>query len=295
MTEFATILGLPVVMATSRAGRPNAFGDEAGECPFCPGAEAQTPPPLLVVPRAGSWDLRVVPNLYPIIAAGPGGPRHEVVIETPDHDDEPSRWTAGRARLVVGTWIDRLVAMRSRTDVSLALMFRNQGGRGGASLPHPHSHIAGLPELPASLASQSAPSCAICADLARGRRILAEMKGLVAWCPAIPAFPWEIAITSRIHTGDPSSLVEHRDELAALLRSAIHAHAERGLGDANWILRTSPRDAADALHWTLSLHPRVSGIAGYELATASLVNVVDADTAWRDLAPLFSATSPTSR
>ena len=81
--------GRDVIVAAARAARPTTFaigGDEdasSGECPFCPGAEAKTPPE---VARAGSgepdgpgWQVRAFPNLYPIVET------HEVVVLSPDH------------------------------------------------------------------------------------------------------------------------------------------------------------------------------------------------------------------
>ncbi len=37
-------------------------------CPFCPGKEGKTPPPILTLPHdkgATGWDVCVVPNKYP--------------------------------------------------------------------------------------------------------------------------------------------------------------------------------------------------------------------------------------
>lgn len=288
MIDPSTLLAFGVISAPDRARRPSAFAAAPPEeCPFCPGAEDQTPPPLMI--RGGDrWELRVVPNLYPIVPAGPHGPRHEVVIETAAHDGRPASWSHGRTVDVVSVWMERLALMHQRADVEIALMFRNQGTLGGASLSHPHSHVIGLPAVPPAISARNDEHCLVCEDLARSTRVLESCDGLVAWCPENPAFPWEIAITSTRHTGTPWVEPSFPEAIALLLTRAIRAYESRDLRDQNWILTTAPGRASDSLHWTLSLHPRVSAIAGFEIATGILVNVIDADTAWRDLSPGFS-------
>src|SRR5690348_7419788 len=81
--------GRDVIVAAGRAARPVTFArvsDEtagSGECPFCPGAESQTPPEVARIgpgePDQPGWDVRAFPNLYPIVDA------HEVVVLSPDH------------------------------------------------------------------------------------------------------------------------------------------------------------------------------------------------------------------
>ena len=54
-----------------RDARPHANGPETHGCPFCPGHEAETPPPVLELALDGSespWFVRVFPNLFPIVS-----------------------------------------------------------------------------------------------------------------------------------------------------------------------------------------------------------------------------------
>lgn len=104
-----------VIIGGERAGRPNEFVEAASRakdlpCPFCPGHEDQTPPPIAVYPASPSagaapdavckagdigrnreiggnsdhhracevlarcdWAVRVVPNKYPAVCEPPGG------------------------------------------------------------------------------------------------------------------------------------------------------------------------------------------------------------------------------
>ena len=103
------ITGRWVIISTERGRRPIDFLRDSviingqKNCPFCPGAEAKTPPEILVYGRNGGgantsgWSIRVVPNRFPALGIegeldregdglfdkmnGVGA--HEVVVETP--------------------------------------------------------------------------------------------------------------------------------------------------------------------------------------------------------------------
>ncbi len=76
------VTGRWVVIAPERAARPIALADyaprhrahdESRPCPFCPGAESETPNEVYALrdahtaPNAPGWRLRVVPNMYPAV------------------------------------------------------------------------------------------------------------------------------------------------------------------------------------------------------------------------------------
>src|SRR5918994_5140503 len=101
------LTGRWVVIAANRASRPGMLVSpqvpipENEPCPFCPGNEDETRPPLETYGRNGEWVVRVVPNRYPAFegdeylhvhnlgpvftqAAASGA--HEVLVYTRDHD-----------------------------------------------------------------------------------------------------------------------------------------------------------------------------------------------------------------
>lgn len=282
------ILNVDVLYAPGRSTRPGAFGDRASDCPFCPGNEHMTPPALAQLPGDGDWDLRVVPNLYPITGT-PASPLHEVVIESPRHDESIFSWPLERTERVVRLWLERLDLLRARSDVAFAFMFRNEGRAAGASLEHPHSQVIALPAKPPRTTGGSDP-CAICTDLDQSSTVLRTSGDLVAWCPSPSAFPWEIAISTRAHEARvPRDSA--RSHAAVLLQQAIRAWQGRGIASGNILLIEQP----DSGHWTLSLLPRVTGIAGFELATGLMINVIDERSAADDLRAWFSDSEPTPR
>ncbi|MCX5910030.1 MAG: galactose-1-phosphate uridylyltransferase, partial [Deltaproteobacteria bacterium] len=106
------VTGRWVIISTERGKRPTDFGipkpkPKAAFCPFCPGNEGKTPPEILAFRQEGTcpngpgWRLRVVPNKFPALRVegeinregvgvydkmyGIGA--HEVIIETPNHEE----------------------------------------------------------------------------------------------------------------------------------------------------------------------------------------------------------------
>src|SRR5687768_9472736 len=96
-----------VLIATARGLRPRKAEDalptdtreRVPECPFCPGNEHLTPPTLLAAPPSGEWQVRIVENLYPVLADSAAQQslslglqqiisaygRHEVIIDHRQH------------------------------------------------------------------------------------------------------------------------------------------------------------------------------------------------------------------
>src|SRR5258706_34140 len=127
------ITGDPVILAPGREERPNVY--DGAPCPFCPGAEDQTPPEIV---RDGDpWRIRVFPNRYPPTENA------EVVVESANHDDVFDALSPDHAQRVIEITFDRYHAMTS--DAAYVCIFKNHGRLAGASIPHLHSQLVGTP------------------------------------------------------------------------------------------------------------------------------------------------------
>src|SRR5688500_10146773 len=137
------VTGRWVIISTERRKRPTDFRLESVSvtpdegCPFCEGHEHMTPRELFAHRRNGSgpnspgWDLRVVPNQFPVLRVEGSLDRqaeglfdkmngigaHEVIIETPHHDQtlatkddaavEQVLWALDRKSVVKGEASDQ--------------------------------------------------------------------------------------------------------------------------------------------------------------------------------------------
>ena len=260
MTSFRAnpLTGDTVLFAPGRAERPRAFGEESeARCPFCAGHESDTPP---AVAQVGSpWRVRVFPNKYPPVDGA------EVIVESPTHGHAFD--AIAHAEEVVRTYVERY---RAHAEAAYICVFKNEGTRAGASIPHVHSQVMPLPFLPPRVRRELAGFAGACPLCAPAGEIIRETRSYVWLAPHGSAFAYQSWIVPKRHVAEMSA-VPRLDELAELLRDA--SHAMRALGSYNWAFVNFPRHAE--AHAYVDLHPRLSAIAGLELGTGTFVEIID--------------------
>lgn len=272
------ITGEPILFAPGRAARPHAFGRNNGDerCPFCPGNESDTPPEIA---RSGDpWRVRVFPNKYPAVDG------HEVIVEAPQHDAMFSG--IGDAGEVVRVYIERYSAHSKAAYVSL---FKNHGERGGASLDHLHSQLMPLPFVPPRIAIQAAAfsaaaACPLCdaIDLhARENLGLFDNGTWVAIAPYGSQHAYEQWLIPRRHQSDIAGLdAEEIDGLGAALQESTGRATEIAASHNVLFMNFPPSASA---HVYVTVMPRMTPIAGFELATGTFIDIIDPAAAARRL------------
>jgi UDPglucose--hexose-1-phosphate uridylyltransferase len=205
-----------------------------------------TPPQTLVLPEAGDWHVRVVPNLYPALD------RQEVVIQSREHVRSLSELTDSQLDLVAEAWRRRRDAVPEGYLHALV----NEGREAGASLPHSHSQLAWLPDRPPP-------------EPPRDGEVVAERDGLVAWCPRVSRLPYEAVVAPAEAERDGF----HSDLLGPALRllAELVRRLDRVAGPSP--LNAWLHDDADR-GWRLVLLPRLTVLAGLELGAGVWVNTV---------------------
>ena len=289
------ITGRPLLVATGRTERPHDTGrmapsdmlppDDAVHdgCPFCPGAEHETPPEVWAdrapgtLPNTPGWRVRAIPNRFPVLPTDEGV--HEVIINTPRHVLAFWDLTPPEMRRAIDAWAQREVAMRSDPRGLWPFLFLNQGAAAGASLQHSHAQLIGFPFSPPRLAGReqaflAAPTCPICDELEDRRlALIAEMGSLVAWCPQAPTLSGGVRIAPRAHLSEWPT--RPGTELAAILQPVMRElSALVGTSAANLWLHQRRRDGSDTMHWHIEIVPRRGTLAGMELGAGvfSLLN-----------------------
>lgn len=172
-----------VLVATARSQRPRQREapyehdrrDYAEECPFCPGHEDRTPQEILTVPASGPWAVRIVRNLYPVLAddevrpglhfgvqqAIDGYGRHEVVIDHHRHGIRIHEMDEQHLVLLFSVYRERMRELFERDErIRSVLVFKNFGPAAGGSIPHTHSQIIAMPVVPQNIHDEVAASLA---------------------------------------------------------------------------------------------------------------------------------------
>ncbi|MGK2857015.1 MAG: galactose-1-phosphate uridylyltransferase [Thermoanaerobaculia bacterium] len=297
----------PILLAPGRSERPGAWGtsgtasdSDTELCPFCPGNEEETPPELTRHGAGTAWRTRVVPNKYPAIPPIDGVPSHEVLIDAAEHDSPlESRSLDGWVEMIE-LWRECVDRHASRAGVESVLLFRNEGRAAGQSIAHPHSQLLALPFVSPRLESElmafaDGEPCPLCSatQSSRGdaaRLLIGERDGIVILCPAAPRFPYETWIVPARHECDwraGNSLA-----IATAAREAIRALRWRWPASPfNLALATAPaREVArGGYHWHLEILPRLTNLAGFELATGSWMNIVEPERAAAELRAALSS------
>jgi UDPglucose--hexose-1-phosphate uridylyltransferase len=282
-----------VILATGRDARPHQFrasdGDadsETERCPFCPGHEAMTPPEVARSgegePDGPGWRVRVVPNLYPIVEA------HEVVVLSPDHSRSFGALDDSAAIEVLTVLRDRVAAhLASGHEAAIAII--NHKREAGASLPHPHAQVLATDFLPPRIEAaidraRRAGADLVRIDAARDEALVLSNTPALAWCPYASIAPYQMRAT---HPAAGPRFDQASDEEVASVAMVVRnelARLSRALNDPpyNLIVHTVPQ-YVDEFHWYIEIIPRVSVIAGFELATGLFVNTVDPEHATKVL------------
>ncbi|HEX6261572.1 MAG TPA: galactose-1-phosphate uridylyltransferase [Actinomycetota bacterium] len=300
-----------VIIAPHRAARPRAAASverPAGlpfdaDCPFCPGNEERTPPEIARTERDGSWDQRVFANLYPALQGNgsterqgnalfremPGVGQHEVIVESPRHDERLDDMETERLARALGVWRDRYTALRERPWVKSVIVFRNFGARAGTSLPHPHSQILGTPVFAPdalrrySVATRYFDDTGHCvyddlreAELGARDRVVFENETFVALAPFASRNPYETWILPRRHRPSFGDVPDDELEGLAQALSRVLRALREGAGDPdyNLIVQSAPahEKGKPFFLWHLQLFPRTTTPAGFELGSGMSIN-----------------------
>src|SRR5688572_1571173 len=232
------VTGRWVIISTERRKRPTDFRLESvkvardDSCPFCEGHEQMTPRELLALRRNGSganstgWDLRVVPNQFPVLRVEGSVDRqgeglfdkmngigaHEVIIETPRHEETLATMGEAAVEQVLWAFRERVQDLKQDRRFRYIIVFKNHGAAAGASLDHSHSQLIALPIVPREVRDEvdgarahhaAKERCVFC-DIVRqesdeGRRVIAENSDMVALAPYAPRFPFETWILPKRH------------------------------------------------------------------------------------------------
>ena len=166
-----------VLVATARGMRPKKAEERVERdtravvetCPFCRGNEDRTPPSIRSYPENADWDIRIVPNLYPVlgddrsqtnIAFGlqqviDGYGRHEVVIDNPNHGIALHEMDERHLANLFSVYQQRMAELyESDPRLKYVLIFKNFGAAAGASIPHTHSQIIATPVVPENVQNE---------------------------------------------------------------------------------------------------------------------------------------------
>jgi len=309
------VTGRWVIISTERRKRPSDFrldpvrpGPDPA-CPFCEGHEHMTPREILAYRRNGNapnqpgWDLRVVPNQFPVLRVEGSLDRqgeglfdkmngigaHEVIIETPRHEDTLATMSDNAVEQVLWSFRERVQDLNQDTRFRYIIIFKNHGAAAGASLDHSHSQLIALPIVPREVRDEvdgarqhytTKERCVFCdiihQDSTDGRRVIAENADIVAIAPYAPRFPFETWLLPKRHQSLFEEAPRHEYASLARLLGDMLRRMNRALVSPpyNLLIHSAPivEPASDYYHWHVEIIPKLTKVAGFEWATGFYLN-----------------------
>jgi UDPglucose--hexose-1-phosphate uridylyltransferase len=279
-----------VIISPKRNLRPNTFSHETEphcvpdmDCPFCGSHETV----LVAIPDRKNWKVRVVPNAFPaltILNTKAFGVQ-EVIIETPDHDNEFSDLPVADIMDVFTAFRHRLINLKKIPGIRYVLVFKNDGPMAGASISHAHSQVIALPMIPPHIESESNAlvhyqedhgNCAYCDIIAweenQKVRVVWADKNMVAVAPYAASAGFGLWIIPRRHKRLFTDLTATElRSLAVMLKEAC-TKLDAASISFNYFLQESIPHLDN--HFVLKIEPRLFKYAGAELGTGVIINPV---------------------
>ncbi len=303
-----------VVIATERAKRPDqmvvrrerkAAVSFSEKCPFCPGHEGETPPEILRLHDGDGWKARVIPNKFAALSPEAKPERHirrslrsmggfgfhDVIVETPDHSLAMANMPDSHVADILRIYKTRYDQLSLDPRIAQVTIFKNHGTDAGTSLEHPHSQMIATPVISYQIRQRFQEAlrhyddfgcCIFCQmideELQDQKRIVVTSEHFVAMELFASAAPFCTHIYPRRHMasfGDISSI--EVAELGRVLRTVL-AKLYVGLEnpDFNFTIRTAPAECVGVryFHWYISVIPRLTRTAGFELGSGMFINTV---------------------
>jgi UDPglucose--hexose-1-phosphate uridylyltransferase len=287
--------------AAAAAPRP-ARPPHRDTCPFCTGHEEPIEIQRISGPDGG-WLARVIPNKFPALAAHDDLRRvtrgtfrsmaaagaHEVVVEHPRHDFTFAGMDPAHITLLLRLYRARYLALRANPAIESILIFKNHGERAGTSLHHPHSQIVAAPVVSATVRMRLEEAsrindedgeCLYCHvlrdEIDAGTRIIESNASFAAFIPHAALSPYHTWIFPRRHMASFDAITDDETADLAQVLSRTLRRLDTSLGDPdfNFGIRSAPISecASDSCHWYITIIPRISYLAGFELGSGIYIN-----------------------
>ena len=315
-------MGRWVIVAPERAQRPDPVSParqprQPGPCVFCGGQEALDPTEIFAfrdqdtAPNTPGWQVRVLPNKYPVLRiegklvregvgmfdmmSGVGA--HEVIVETPDHDLELADLPEEHICKVMRAYRERMIDLSGDDRFKYVLIFKNQGYLAGATLEHSHSQLIATPVTPKRVKEELTGAmryyefkrrCVFC-DIIKQEsrltreRLVYENESFVVISPFAARVPYEMWVVPKLHSCDFTSVTDIECSKLSNALKQVLMRLRIALDDPplNFLIHTAPFRRPRAgywgtiqhdFHWHLEIIPRMTRPAGFEEGSGFYIN-----------------------
>ena len=255
-------------------------------CVFCP-RNLKRSEILQVAGGRKKWQMVVVKNKYPAVSLDNKNAYgvQEVVVETPDHKKQLEQLSVAQVEKILEVYAARTKALMRNKKLEYILIFKNNGGRAGASLQHAHSQIFATGFIPPHLLDKSqrvqayklktgrCVYCDVIKEESKGPRRVYEDQYILAFTPYASLYNYEIWIMPKRHLDNVTNLnPAERLSFARVLHRVVGKIVHQLNLSYNYYFHQVVHD--EDQHLYIKITPRGSAWAGVEIGSGIVVNPV---------------------
>ena len=214
---------------------------------------------------------------------------HEVIIESPNHDENFADFAPDKMALVFKAYQERIIDLSKDPRFRYVMIFKNHGRAAGASLEHSHSQLIALPILPRMIVSELAGAlshytykerCIFCdiirQEIKQDERVVCQNDRFITITPFAPRTPFEMWILPKRHSSAYFSQSEADILALAEIFSETLQRLSRCIANVpyNFVLHTEPLRSGGLkhFHWHFEIVPKLTSIAGFEWGSGFYIN-----------------------
>ncbi len=271
--------------------RKGTTSSHPAKCVFCPGALKRSQIVAQYGP-AHPWQIVVLKNKFPAVSVN--NPKaygmQEVVVETPRRDEHLDELPIEHIARLLEVYGERTKAISNNHKIEYILIFKNDGGKAGASLQHAHSQIFATKFLPPHLADKAQEVqryklkfgrcvyCDVIAQELRGPRLIYRDDYVVAFCPYASLHNYEVWILPQRHFDNITEITQpERMAWAKILKHILFKISHQLRLPYNYYFHQVIFD--EDQHLYMKITPRGSVWAGVEIGSGLIINPIPPETA----------------
>ncbi len=281
-----------VIIAPKRSQRPHdvvhhhEIPVKSENCPFCSEVRKPSQPALHQVGPNKWWEIKVIKNIFPFVS--PENTKayghQEVVIETPHHNKELAEFGEPHIFRLLQTYQARTKELAKDKKIKYLIIFKNHGGKAGASLVHAHSQILAAGFVPTHIVNKLARARQyqikngysyykrLTQTETKGPRRIYSDKYLAVFCPYASSYNYEVWFVPKRQV-DNITLLEDAElkSLARALKMILKKVNKLNL-PYNFYMHQTFTDSDE--YFYMRVCPRRDVWAGVELGSRVVVNTV---------------------
>jgi len=278
-----------VIIAPNRAKRPQRVGtiDEASStCHFCPANLTDESITYQDNNDNGDWEIISVINKFAALTSDNASAygQTEVIIETRKHGLDINDFSVNHIVRIFNAYIDRFTSLVYMDGIKHVIVFKNEGGKAGASISHTHSQVIALPILPPKVENEAkafnkyyqdhdtCPYCDIIQKETDKPRVIWEDENLFVLSPYASESPYGVWLLPKRHIRLISDLTRsEKESIAIALKMVLGKLDEFGIS-YNYFIENAVN--SEDYHMHIKIAPRPNIWAGLELGTGIVINPI---------------------